>query len=82
MAAQICETCKKKGARCYCAPNSTCSAYEERKMTRFEKIKLMDIEEMATFLDGLRACGGCRRLSNDCFPTFDTEEWLKSEVEE
>ena len=28
MAAQICETCKKKGARCYCAPNSTCGAYE------------------------------------------------------
>ena len=28
MAAQICETCKKKDARCYCAPNSTCEAYE------------------------------------------------------
>ena len=28
MAAQICETCKKKGNRCYCAPNSTCEAYE------------------------------------------------------
>lgn len=28
MAAQICETCKKKGARCYCAPNSTCEGYE------------------------------------------------------
>lgn len=27
MAAQICETCKKKGNRCYCAPNSTCEAY-------------------------------------------------------
>lgn len=26
--AQICETCKKKGDRCYCAPNSTCEAYE------------------------------------------------------
>lgn len=28
MAAQICETCKKQGDRCYCAPNSTCGAYE------------------------------------------------------
>ena len=27
MAAQICETCKKKDARCYCAPNSTCEGY-------------------------------------------------------
>lgn len=26
--AQICETCKWKGARCYCAPNSTCEGYE------------------------------------------------------
>ena len=49
MAAQICETCKKKGNRCACAPNSTCGAYEPRKMTRFEKIKLMNIEEMAGF---------------------------------
>ena len=49
MAAQICETCKKKDARCYCAPNSTCEGYEERKMTRFEQIKLMDVEEMAKF---------------------------------
>lgn len=29
MSAQICETCKNKGKRCYCAPNSTCSDYEE-----------------------------------------------------
>lgn len=27
MAAQICETCKKKDDKCYCAPNSTCEAY-------------------------------------------------------
>lgn len=80
--AQIGETCKKKGARCYCAPNSTCSAYEVRKMTRFEQIKQMDVGEMATFLDGMRTCSRCRRLGNDCFPAFDTEEWLKSEVEE
>ena len=26
--AQICETCKHKKEPCYCAPNSTCEAYE------------------------------------------------------
>lgn len=31
MAAQICETCKKKGNGCYCAPNSTCEGYEPEK---------------------------------------------------
>ena len=40
MAAQICETCKKKGNRCYCAPNSTCEAYEpEVKMTEYKILK-------------------------------------------
>lgn len=28
MAAQICETCRHKDKRCYCAPNSTCEGYE------------------------------------------------------
>lgn len=54
MAAQICETCKKKGNRCYCPPNSTCGAYEPsepRVLTWFEKIKLMDIDEFAEWLD-------------------------------
>ena len=51
MAAQICETCKKKGCRCYCPPNSTCGAYEPREITWFEKIKLMDIEEFSEWLD-------------------------------
>ena len=27
MAAQICETCKHRDKRCYCAPNSTCGGY-------------------------------------------------------
>ena len=49
MAAQICETCKHQGKRCYCAPNSTCDAYEKRVITNFEKIKLMSVEEMADF---------------------------------
>ena len=44
MAAQICETCKKKGYRCYCPPNSTCGAYEPREITWFEKIKCIGSE--------------------------------------
>lgn len=51
MAAQICETCKNKGCRCYCPPNSTCGAYEPRDITWFEKIKLMDIDKFAEWLD-------------------------------
>lgn len=30
MAAQICETCKYKDGKCYCAPNSTCEGYEPK----------------------------------------------------
>ena len=81
MAAQICETCKKKGARCYCPPNSTCGAYEPKTLTQFEKIKMMDIDELAELLDSFRRCGNCRRNGNNCFPTFRTKEWLEREVE-
>ena len=51
MAAQICETCKKKGARCYCPPNSTCESYEPRTLTQFEQLKLMSFDEMVECSD-------------------------------
>lgn len=51
MTAQICETCKWKDSKCYCSPNSTCSEYEPEIITRFEKIKSMDIEELSEWLD-------------------------------
>ena len=53
MSAQICETCKNKDKRCYCAPNSTCSDYEEvkAKHTIFGKFKSMNIDELAEWLD-------------------------------
>lgn len=51
MAAQICETCKKKGNRCYCAPNSTCETYEPKILTHFEEFKAMTIEQFAEWLD-------------------------------
>ena len=48
MAAQICETCKKKGGRCYCAPNSTCEGYkpEEKKTDVSLEDKLVQIRKM------------------------------------
>ena len=48
MAAQICEACKKKGDRCYCAPNSTCEAYEpeEKKTDISLEDKLVQIRKM------------------------------------
>lgn len=52
--AQIYETCKNKGQRCYCAPNSTCSDYEEEvneKHTVFDKFKSMNIHELAEWLN-------------------------------
>ena len=54
MVAQICETCKNKGKKCYCAPNSTCSDYEEEvkeKHTVFDKFKSMNINELAEWID-------------------------------
>ena len=51
MAMRICETCKKKGNRCLPNVNGTCKAYEPRAITWFEKLKLMDIEELASWLD-------------------------------
>lgn len=51
-------------------------------MTNYERIKAMSVEEMAELLDSFRQCSNCRRNGNNCFPTFRTEEWLNSEVEE
>ena len=41
MAAQICETCKRKNDwTCYCAPNSCCTEYEELiELTEEEKME-------------------------------------------
>ena len=52
--AQICETCKKKNDRCYCAPNSTCEAYEPEinmnpKNPQVEKILSIDIAVAPTY---------------------------------
>lgn len=54
----------------------------ERKQTNYERIRNMSVEEMADLLDSFRQCSNCRRNGNNCFPTFRTEEWLKTEVTE
>lgn len=90
MAAQICETCKKKDNRCYCAPNSTCEAYEPRASTNFEKIKLMSIEEMTgnIYKYAHNMCVFCvYRQGWKCASPLKTcvngiKQWLESEVEE
>ena len=51
-------------------------------MKHYERIKAMSVEEMAEFIDSLSHCTTCARNGNSCFPTFRTEEWLNSEVEE
>ena len=53
MSAQICETCKNKDNRCYCAPNRTCQDYEEEhaKHALFDKFKSMNIDEFAEWLE-------------------------------
>jgi len=53
-----------------------------KKMTNYEKIKAMSVEEMAELLDSFSSCGRCRRNGNNCFPTFNTQTWLESEVDE
>ena len=64
MSAQICETCKNKDNRCYCAPNSTCQDYEERaKHTVFDKFKSMNIDEFAEWLDE--------------YGMFDNSPWMR-----
>ena len=53
VAAQICKTCKNKDKMCYCAPNSTCSDYEEAnvKHTVFDKFRQMSIDELTDYID-------------------------------
>lgn len=90
MAAQICDTCMKKGDRCYCAPNSTCEGYEPRAITNFEKIKLMSVSEMAgnIYKYAHNMCVFCvYRKGWKCVSPLKTcvngiKQWLKSEVEE
>jgi hypothetical protein len=63
MAAQICETCRHKSERCYCAPNSTCEGYEpeiseidinlEEKLVQLRKmVQAMYIPNLMDASDG------------------------------
>ena len=85
MTAQICDTCKWKDGKCYCAPNSTCEGYEKRTMTNFEKIKLMDIDEMAELMS-IDLCELCHfaNPNDNCEGlecTDGMKRWLMQEVD-
>lgn len=50
-------------------------------MTNFDKIKNMNVEELADYIAELVDCNWCHiRCSGDC--KYSWEQWLKSEVEE
>ena len=49
------------------------------RMTNYEKIKNMTIEEMADLLNDFSACSRCRKNGNSCFPVSNVEQWLQSE---
>ena len=55
---------------------------DHKPLTNFERLKAMSLEEMAALLDSFSACSNCRKNGNNCFPVFNTEEWLKREVQE
>ena len=51
-------------------------------ITNDEKIKAMSIEEMADFLESIQGCSRCRRNGNDCFLSWNVEQWLGSETDD
>ena len=70
MSAQICETCKNKDKRCYCAPNSTCSDYEEinTKHTVFDKFRSINMEDYELTIGTIEnyKIKACELVENDC----------------
>lgn len=76
----ICNQCNKCGkcGKPY-SSNSTyaeiCKDFEKKKMTNFEKIKAMTIEEMEIFIIMIVLLYGGKTPTN-------VKEWLESEVEE
>jgi transcription elongation factor Elf1 len=62
MTAQICKTCKHKGNRCYCAPNSTCGGYEP--------ISCENQENMWTIAENgcVITCPNCGHRLELCYP--------------
>lgn len=79
----LCQRCKKE-----CKHDlEKCTYYSPAKMTNFERIKQMTIEELADFLDKITycckydsECGYCP-LYNACIGTTSSKTWLESEDE-
>lgn len=60
---------------------------EPKKLTNFEKIKAMTVEEMADFISTITSCDDCScdycqyHIEDNC-PKLYTVDWLNQEVEE
>lgn len=66
MAAQICESCRKKNEHCYCSPNSVCNEYEPE-----EKNKVLEFINRRFLKDCNWVTGNCYYFSvilKDRFP--------------
>ncbi len=90
---KLCSNCKKF-ALCsrYYSNNSSyaeiCSGFEEKKVTNFDRIKAMSVEEMAELLERNANCekycvftedGVCNASGNVCLEGIT--RWLESEVQ-
>lgn len=64
------------------APDANGNAKGGLTITNYEKIKAMSIEEMADFLESIQSCSRCRRNGNDCFLSWNVEQWLDSETDD
>ena len=85
----LCKQCKKceKCCKPY-SPNSNyaevCEDFEKKKMTNYEKIKQMSIDDMARFFDKIFDCHNCPNDTYSCGSngnvcTKQIKEWLESE---
>lgn len=69
------------GGKAWSEPCANCNGAGEVEvpMTNYDFIKSLTIEDMADLLDSFGACSRCRNNGNNCFPVFNTEEWLNQE---
>ena len=89
----ICSQCKKCGecGKPYSANSNyaeRCNDFEKKKITNFERIKNMSVEEMVKTIDDYRyflACDLCVFFGDNCpnnSCTVGIKLWLESEAEE
>ena len=54
---------------------------EVEPVTNGDNIRTMNNDELAEFIDDVRYCSRCPKNENNCFPNFNTKEWLEKEFE-